>query len=193
MPSRRRTQLSFGELMIRLVGIGFMMLVMFSFLPGGGGARVAQGLMQLAVLSVISVIVLAVLFLIVRHFLAKSRQSTDAIATTPVAAYERQPVLLTPAERSFFGVLQQSVASDYIIFSKVRLADIVRPSNSSHSAWQAAFNRITGKHVDFVICEPGRVNVVAAIELDDRSHETLEAGFRDNLVDSALTDAGIRF
>jgi hypothetical protein len=107
-------------------------------------------------------------------------------------AYEAVPALLTSAERSFFGVLQQAVASDYQIFAKVRLADIVRPVRSpSRSGWQSAFNRITGKHVDFVLCDSSRLGVVAVIELDDRTHERFERGVRDGLVDSALADARI--
>jgi hypothetical protein len=107
-------------------------------------------------------------------------------------AYEAVPALLTPAERSFFGVLQQAVATDYQIFAKVRLADIVRPvRNPSRSGWQSAFNRISGKHVDFVLCDPSRLGVVAVIELDDRTHERFERGVRDGLVDSALAEAGI--
>jgi len=106
-------------------------------------------------------------------------------------AYEAV-ALLTPAERSFFGVLQQAVASDYQIFAKVRLADIVRPvRSSSRSRWQSAFNRITGKHVDFVLCDSERLSVVGVIELDDSTHARFERGVRDSLVDSALADAGI--
>src|SRR5262245_30044336 len=102
-------------------------------------------------------------------------QQTQSASTT----YEAVPVLLTPAERSFFGVLQQAVAPDYQIFAKVRLADIVRPGrNLSRSGWQSAFNRITGKHVDFVLCDSLRLGVVAVIELDDRSHERFERGVR---------------
>ncbi len=108
------------------------------------------------------------------------------------AGYEAVPALLTPAERSFFGVLQLAVASDYQIFVKVRLADIVRPVRSpSRSGWQSAFNRITAKHVDFVLCDSSRLGVVAVIELDDRTHERFERGVRDGLVDSALADAHI--
>jgi hypothetical protein len=107
-------------------------------------------------------------------------------------AYEAIPALLTAAERSFFGVLQQALASDYQIFAKVRLADIVRPvKNPSRSGWQSAFNRITGKHVDFVLCDSERLGIVAVVELDDRTHERLERGVRDSLVDSALANAGI--
>jgi len=108
------------------------------------------------------------------------------------ATYEVVPTLLSPAERSFFGVLQQALSSDYQIFAKVRLADIVRPvRNPSRSSWQSAFNRITGKHVDFVLCDSLRLGVVGVIELDDRTHERFERGVRDGLVDSALADAGI--
>lgn len=106
-------------------------------------------------------------------------------------AYEAV-ALLTPAERSFFGVLQQALSSDYQIFAKVRLADIVRPvQGSSRSGWQSAFNRITGKHVDFVICNSERLHVVGVVELDDSTHARLDRGVRDGLVDSALADAGI--
>jgi hypothetical protein len=115
------------------------------------------------------------------------RRGNDGVST-----YEAVPEFLSPAERSFFGVLQQAVASEYQIFAKVRLADIVRPArNPSRSGWQSAFNRITGKHVDFVLCEPARLRVVAVIELDDRTHERFERGIRDDLVDSALANAGI--
>jgi hypothetical protein len=107
-------------------------------------------------------------------------------------AYEPVPTLLTPAERSFFGVLQKALASDYQVFVKVRLADIVRPArNPSRSGWQSAFNRITSKHVDFVLCDLASLSVVGVIELDDRTHEKFERGVRDGLVDSALSDAGI--
>ncbi len=111
---------------------------------------------------------------------------------TGVIGYEGVPEFLSPAERSFFGVLQQAVASEYQIFAKVRLADIIRPArNPSRSGWQSAFNRITGKHVDFVLCEPARLRVIAVIELDDRTHEKLERGIRDGFIDSALGDARI--
>lgn len=106
--------------------------------------------------------------------------------------YEAIPTLLSPAERSFFGVLQQAIASDYQIFAKVRLADIVRPiRNPSRSGWQSAFNRIAGKHVDFVLCDTKRLAVVAVVELDDRTHQRFERGIRDSLVDAALADATI--
>jgi hypothetical protein len=135
--------------------------------------------------------ILIVLLLVVAGVAAKSAGQMK-VQPGGQPTYEAIPALLTPAERSFFGVLQQAVASDYQIFSKVRLADIVRPvRNPSRSGWQSAFNRITGKHVDFILCDFERLGVVAVIELDDRTHEKIERGIRDSLVDSALADAAI--
>ena len=106
--------------------------------------------------------------------------------------YQVAPAFLSDAERSFFGVLCQSLASEYHVFAKVRLADIIHPvRGASRSAWQSTFNKIAGKHVDFLVCDKTRVAVVAVVELDDRSHGTLEAGFRDAFVDSALSTAKI--
>ena len=138
------------------------------------------------------IVSLVVLVLLVVIAVLRRMQGRGTKAQGVIIAYEAAPALLSPAERSFFGVLQQALSSDYQIFAKVRLADIVRPvRNPSRSGWQSAFNRITGKHVDFVLCDSARLGVVGVIELDDRTHEMFERGVRDGLVDSALTDAGI--
>jgi hypothetical protein len=119
-------------------------------------------------------------------------RSARTLQSQSGVSYEAAPALLSPAERSFFGVLQQAMSSDYLIFAKVRLADIVRPVQSpSRSGWQSAFNRITGKHVDFVLCDSLHLEVLAVIELDDKTHQRFERGTRDGLVNSALADAGI--
>jgi hypothetical protein len=138
------------------------------------------------IVALVALVLLAVAAALIQ--LLGRQQTAQFVA----GAYEAVPALLTPAERSFFGVLQQAVASDYQIFAKVRLADIVRPvRNPSRSGWQSAFNRIASKHVDFVLCDSSRLGVVAVIELDDRTHERFERGVRDGLVDSTLADARI--
>jgi hypothetical protein len=121
-----------------------------------------------------------------------SRRFAGAPRAESTHTYEAV-ALLTPAERSFFGVLRQVAAPlDYQVFAKVRLADIVRPVRSpSRSGWQSAFNRIAGKHVDFLLCDTEQLRIVTVVELDDSTHRRFERGFRDDLVDSALAEAGI--
>lgn len=85
--------------------------------------------------------------------------------------YSKNQTLFSPAERSFLGVLEQAVGEDYRIFGKVRVADVVSVKSLSHrNAWQQAFNRISAKHFDFILCAKGDLAIAAAIELDDKSH-----------------------
>jgi very-short-patch-repair endonuclease len=106
--------------------------------------------------------------------------------------YEPVPALLTEAERSFFGVLLQAVPHDYVLFAKVRLADIIRPSKSLFGRLRyGAINRIWAKHIDFVFCDRRTLRIVGVLELDDRSHQLLSRQQRDRFVDNALTSAGI--
>jgi|SRR3990172_5617910 len=77
----------------------------------------------------------------------------------------------------------------FLVFPKVGLSDIffVRRSNKS----LAAFNKITSKHVDFLICDPGGLNPVFGIELDDSSHESSKRMARDDFVDELFDTAGL--
>lgn len=106
--------------------------------------------------------------------------------------YVKVDSLMTAAERSFFGVLQQVVGPEQMLFAKVRLADVikVRPGVSG-KGFQAAFNRICAKHVDFVICDARTLEVLGVIELDDRSHGHAKRQERDSFMDAALAAASI--
>ncbi len=96
------------------------------------------------------------------------------------APYTRQAALFSPAERSFLGVLEHAVDGDYRVFGKVRVADVVGvASGLERSAWQRAFNRISAKHFDFVLCAKDDLNVLAVVELDDRSHRRRKRQERD--------------
>jgi hypothetical protein len=55
----------------------------------------------------------------------------------------------------------------------------------------AAFNRVSSKHVDFVICASDTFRVVGVIELDDKSHRGQFRQRRDQFLDAALAAADI--
>lgn len=106
--------------------------------------------------------------------------------------YALNKTLFTPAERSFLGVLDLAVAGQYRVFGKVRVADILLPAkglNKSH--WKIAFNKIAAKHFDFVLCNQQTLEVVAVIELDDKSHQKTKTQHRDTLLESACATAGL--
>ena len=109
-------------------------------------------------------------------------------------AYRIKKKFLTPAERSFYGVLCSAVANDYVVFVKVRVADVITPANSKdRSKWQVAFNRINAKHFDFVLCDPKTLSVEHVVDLNDRSHKNAKRKERDDLLRSACASAELAF
>ncbi|TDY03823.1 DUF2726 domain-containing protein [Thiohalophilus thiocyanatoxydans] len=130
------------------------------------------------------VIVLLVLVVIVSVFL-KSPSGKDY-------NYRQRRMLFTPAERSFLGVLDQAISDKYRVFGKVRVADIITPAKGmSRKNWQIAFNRISAKHFDYVLCSKDKLEVIAVIELDDKSHNTKKANDRDSLLENACKSASL--
>lgn len=128
-------------------------------------------------------VVVAVLVL-----LLKSKQTGSAREMT----YEARKELFSPAERSFLGVLEQTVEGQYRVFGKIRLGDLIQPARGySRSQRTGAWNRINQKHVDFVLCQPDTLAPVGAVELDDASHRRKDRRERDKFVDQALGSAGI--
>jgi len=106
--------------------------------------------------------------------------------------YQSKDVLCSPAERSFLGALDKIVGKRYRIFAKVRLADIIDVQKGlSVSARQSAFNRIAGKHIDFIVCNANDLSIIGAIELDDKTHRGRGRHERDQFLDRTLKAAGI--
>lgn len=107
-------------------------------------------------------------------------------------AYQAIPHLLTKAERSFFGVLAKAVGDAGLVFAKVRVADVITPRKGrGRASWQRAFNAISAKHFDFVICDPGTSAILLVVELDDASHNAGRRQVRDDLINRACSSAGV--
>lgn len=138
-----------------------------------------------------SFLVLLVLVAIILLIAAK-KFSGHFQASSRSFPYEKQSYLLSPAERSFFGVLKQAVGDSYLIFTKVRLADLFNVRSGLEPKDRLrAFNKISAKHIDFVICDPNSIEVLAAIELDDKSHAHPKRKIRDEFVNGVFNAAGV--
>ena len=105
--------------------------------------------------------------------------------------YVRQPKgLLSKAEFSFFRVLQQACGDRYVVLIKVGLGDLVTVKAGTEN-WQSYRNKIDRKHIDFVLCDPQTMHVVAAVELDDQSHNSEKSRQRDEVKNKACEAAGL--
>ncbi len=109
-----------------------------------------------------------------------------------VHGYRLRKSFLSPAERSFYGVLCSAVAGEYVVLAKVRVADVITPNRTNdRSKWQTAFNRINAKHFDFVLCDPKSMSVERVVELNDKSHRSSKRAERDDLLRAACESAGL--
>lgn len=106
--------------------------------------------------------------------------------------YTVRDSLVSPAERSFLGCLDSVVPPDVRVFVKIRLADLFRVNPmENRSKWQSSFNRISSKHVDFVLCRSTDLKPLACIELDDKSHDRQKTISRDIQVNAVFANAGM--
>jgi hypothetical protein len=104
--------------------------------------------------------------------------------------YERQQYLFSKAERSFYEVLTRIVGSDMQVFAKVRIADLVRVRPGTEN-FHSYLNRITSKHVDYVLCDRRSLSPMLVVELDDSTHDRSDRSQRDHLVDLIFESAGL--
>lgn len=109
--------------------------------------------------------------------------------TPDVSCYRSRRFLLTPNERAFFHALHGALGKRWLLFAKVRLADVV---TCPKSQWdEGPGRRIAQKHLDFVVCQPGSIRIIAVIELDDRSHRRADRRRRDAFLNRVFRNAGI--
>ncbi|MEZ5591915.1 MAG: DUF2726 domain-containing protein [Gammaproteobacteria bacterium] len=127
--------------------------------------------------------VVAIVFFLILGLAANALKKRGARLDYPYQ-YQLQ-ALFTPAERSFYGVLKQAVGDQYDIFGKVRVADVLTPKRGmNRSEWQRAFNKISARHFDFVLCDKASLTV-QVIGTDDSSHNKTNRIERDEFVNKA--------
>lgn len=137
-------------------------------------------------LIVLSIGVAIVVIAVIAYFALKKQTNGNV----PALPYEKRSHFLSAAERSLFGVLEQAVDGKYLIFAKIRVADLLAVQKGALER-QGHMNRITSKHVDFVLCDRASVAPLLAVELDDSSHDTEARQKRDQFLDDAFRAAGV--
>ena len=96
---------------------------------------------------------------------------------------------LSAAELQVYQVLRRVIPEEWTVLAKVRIADILYTKRPNENF--GAQNKIQMKHVDFVLCEVETMKVLAAVELDDSSHNSPKTQKRDELVNGAFAAAGM--
>jgi hypothetical protein len=139
-----------------------------------------------------STIILAIIGLLILLYIKKPNRINNNTTKQQVNNYYLKTSILTPTENSFFTILQQINSEETHIVAKVRLADIFGVNTQLlRSEQQRALNKITHKHVDFLLIQKTNGKPLLGIELDDSSHQRADRIARDIFVDSIYTTTGL--
>jgi len=106
--------------------------------------------------------------------------------------YYPKKSLLTQTERTFYQELQKQNNNQYAIHSKVRLEDIVGVAKGVGDRFREMRNHIKSRHVDFVITKHSG-EILAVIELDDKSHDTKKAQVADEIKNQIFEYNNVKF
>lgn len=93
--------------------------------------------------------------------------------------------LLTPSEARFFECLDSLAQGRCRILCKPRLADVFQHHDLS------GFNKVSQKHIDFLVCRNEDWMPMLGIELDDDSHERKDRKVRDAFVNTLFASVAL--
>ena len=96
---------------------------------------------------------------------------------------------LSAAEISFYHILLSAVGDRLTVCPKVNLNDVFFVSHPERN--QAARNRISRKHIDFLLCDSRSMRPRVGIELDDSSHTREERQARDAFLQQVFEASGL--
>jgi hypothetical protein len=128
-------------------------------------------------------LVFLVLVVLAATFVAVQLKGTKGTGRT--GAYRRRK-FMTDNEEEFFGRLVVALP-DHYIFPQVAMSALLETASSDKRNAHGDRLRIAQQRVDYVVCTRG-CEVVAVVELDDKTHSRA----KDDLRDARLEQAGIR-
>lgn len=135
-------------------------------------------------------VLLLILMLVIVVALVASR-FVDSGNPFPV---QRKTSLFSPVERSFMQLLEKAVINEYKILNRVRLSDVLDLKTSiSDKARNNTLLKLNAKYLDFVLCDPTDLSVVAVLDLVNNSTKDGHNAVPDWFVNGALDAAGVPY
>ena len=106
--------------------------------------------------------------------------------------FKKKGNLFTPVERTFLGLIEEAVGSEFRILCRVKMGDILTiHQNTDKKTSKNAVSRAGSKHLDFVLCSKDDMSPIIAIDLVHNSGKDGYKTQRDFYVSGALDAAHI--
>lgn len=113
-----------------------------------------------------------------------------ALMSADPPPYQKREHLCTYTERVFYEALCKGIGSEYQIFVKVRMGDIIYLKKDTKNE-KIFNNQIWCKHVDFLLCNKWTLEPLLVIELDDKGHRQFDRKDVDEFKNKAFAQANL--
>jgi hypothetical protein len=133
----------------------------------------------------------ALVFLVLIIILSNLDKILGLFPKDTASKYKLKQGLMSRAEINFYKAFCEYKKDSNLVFAKVRLADIFAPEATGKS-YLASFNKISAKHVDFLVCDKDTFAPLYAIELDDKSHRSAKSMNRDEFVNNVFSQTELK-
>ena len=134
------------------------------------------------------VIVTVIIFLVIKVKQGTGDTSPIKIPIKKEYVYIKKSCAMTPSELSFYKTLHEAI-NGCVIIPQAHLSMFLDHEIKEQN-WKAAFARINGKSVDFLICT-NDMKPLIAIELDDNTHNQPDRKTRDDFVNSIIANTNM--
>jgi len=144
-----------------------------------------SGILTPLIFLAIGIWIFAIIVFIIKKFVLKNNN----------LPYVLNPYILTRRENEFFSVLRP-IAEKHNLFVciKPRMADfisVIFPKSENKSKYFSYFNKISAKHIDFLLVD-NTSRPVMGIELDDSTHQQTKRSSRDAFVKNVYNSIGLK-
>lgn len=152
-----------------------------------------------AIIGIIIIVIFVAFIVIIIEISNKKEENNYQINQDKNQQKEKLPYklknsVMTKYEKVMFNILKDYCnKNNYVLLSKVRIADFIDPIYPKYTRdYLISFNKISAKHVDFLICDPADIYPIVAIELDDYTHQRADRQQRDEFVNNVYYSAGLK-
>ncbi|HEY0221026.1 MAG TPA: DUF2726 domain-containing protein [Candidatus Paceibacterota bacterium] len=115
-------------------------------------------------------------------------EDNSLIVTKNTSLYKKKTSVMSRSESAFFFELQKQLPTDYHIFPKMRVADVLDIPNG-HDYYRMR-NKALPKHIDFLICDK-YFKPLVAIEVNGFSHNSFKQQEIDRVKQEMFKDSGL--
>lgn len=134
-------------------------------------------------MAVLAIIALLISVIIVACLIFKRMRSGSPRKSRRPGEYQAKRIL-TNNETEFYSRMLRALP-DFTILSQVSMSALIEPRTTVPGEYMGKRARFSQKYVDFVICQPNKLDVICIVELDDITHDPEKDAKRDEMLEGA--------